>query len=131
MQAHLAAAGDLLDFAQIAAVSLEMALAAVELGAGEQAAGYVVGVARGAETVDGLGEALGGLAEVPEGEGGAAQGQVVQGDVEEQTPRGRPLERLLSAPLCLGGLALAEQQVTIPIALERIEQRVFGLALLL
>ena len=114
MQAHLAAAGDLLDFVQVAAGSVEVVLPAVELGAGEEAPSHPYLLARGAEAVDGFVESLGGLGEVAQGQGGPAQGQMVQADAEERITRYAPLEELLSPALGLGWLTLGEQQVAIP-----------------
>ena len=87
------------------------------------------------------------LPRIPSEERGAAEGEVVEGDVEEILLRGRPPERLGRAlgdgstrgeqsllvrscfnparfPLCLG-----QEQVAIVEALKRIQERVLGLPL--
>ena len=86
VKAHLAAAGDLLDFVQVATGRVEDAPVAVDLGAGEQGPRQVVLGTGGAEAVDGFVEALSGLGKVAQGQGGAAQGQMVQGYRQEREP---------------------------------------------
>ena len=81
VQAHLAAAGDLFDLVQVAAGSVEVALAAVNLGPGEQAADHEFLSTGGAEAVDGLLEALGGLGEVAQGQCGLGPGSSGPGEL--------------------------------------------------
>ena len=75
----------------------------MEGGAGEEAEGEVVLVAGAAEAVDGGVEVGGGLREVAGGaalggeEVGAAEGEVVEGDVEERVARYAPPRSVCAA----------------------------------
>ena len=97
---------------------VEVGVAAVVAGFADELAGFVEVLA-------------GGGGEVAQGQRSPAQGQLVQGDIEKEVQWCDPLEGLRRSALRLGCLALGEPQVAKLIALERIEQRAFGLILLL
>ena len=116
VQAHLAAPGDLLGFAEVALGSGEVALVAGEFGAGEQAAGELLLLSGLSEAIDGGAEVLFRFAEVSvargagRGQGGPAQGEVVETNVEQgalATSLGPP-ERLRRPATRLGVLALGQ-----------------------
>jgi hypothetical protein len=129
VQAEAAAGGEGEGFVEVLAGEGEGAGVGVESRAGEEAAGEVVLRAGAAEAVDGGREVEGSLGEVAAGaalggeEVGAAEGEVVEGDLEEPEVRLGDLQRLRGAFSHIGIPALIEQEVAVPEALDRGERR--------
>jgi hypothetical protein len=109
VQGHGAAAGDAVGLAQVRVGGGGVALGVAELGAGEEAAGENVLAAGGAQAVEGalgvvdrLGAGRAALEAVLE-QGGAGEGEVVEGDVEHaRLVRSSDLQRLPRPPRHLG-----------------------------
>ncbi len=130
VEAEAAAGGEGEGFVEVVAGEIEGAGVGVEGGAGEEAEGKHLLVAGAAKAVDGGREVRGGLGEVAGGaalggeEVGAAEGEVVECDVEEPVLRWDRSQRLRGAFPHVGIPAPIEQEVAVPEALERIEPRI-------
>jgi hypothetical protein len=137
VEAEVAAGGEGEGFGEVAVGQGVGAGVGVEGGAGEEAEGEVVLGAGAAEAVEGLGEVGGGRGEVGGGvalggeEVGAAEGEVIEGDVEERVPGRDGVQHARGAFPHLGVPALIEQEVAVQEAPERVEPRISRLPLLL
>jgi hypothetical protein len=90
MQAHRATARNQEGFIEVALCSVEVDLEAVELSAGEEAAGHVVLCGHLTEASYGLFEEGTGFGKVAAQQAGAAHGEMVQGDIEKPRRPWRP-----------------------------------------
>ena len=138
VQAEAAADGDRERLVEVLAGEVEGAGVGVESGTREEAEGEVVLLSGSAEAVDGAVEVGRGLGKVTDGavalsrdDGRSAQGDMVESDVEEPVLFFRPREALRCARPHDRISALIEQEVAVPEAPERVEQRVGRLFLLL